>query len=71
VHDGFGELVSTTDALGRVATFDYDTLGRTKTRIDEQPTLQTLTTTWTWDTAPNGVGKLHKVASRRFRSNRT
>jgi YD repeat-containing protein len=24
VHDGFGELVSTTDALGRVATFDYD-----------------------------------------------
>jgi RHS repeat-associated protein len=63
VHNAFGELVSTADALGRVATFDYDGLGRTKTRIDEQPTLQTLTTTWTWDTAPNGVGKLHKVAS--------
>jgi RHS repeat-associated protein len=63
VYDGFGELLSTTDALGRVATFEYDALGRTKSRTDQQKGAPLLTTTWTWDTAPNGIGKLHKVAS--------
>jgi len=61
VHNGYGELVSTTDALGRVATFDYDGLGRTRSRTDKQPGQKTLTTTWLWDKAPNGAGKLHKL----------
>ena len=55
-HDGFGELISTTDALGRQTIFEYDSLGRTKTRVDKQGS-QALTTTWTWDTAPHGIGR--------------
>jgi len=61
-RDGFGELISESDALGRVATYTYDALGRTETRIDQQGS-QTLTTTWTWDTAAHGIGKLHTLAS--------
>jgi YD repeat-containing protein len=53
--------LSTTDALGRVATFGYDGLGRTKSRIDKQLGQKTLMTTWLWDKAPNGIGKLHKL----------
>src|SRR5262249_53692278 len=60
-HDGFGELVSSTDALGRMVTFTYDALGRTKSRVDQDGG-QSLTTTWTWDTAPNGIGKLQELA---------
>ncbi|HRI72673.1 MAG TPA: type IV secretion protein Rhs, partial [Polyangium sp.] len=62
VHDGFGDLLQTTDALGRVTTFDVDALGRVKTRTDKLAA-QVLTTTWTWDTAPNGIGRLHEVTS--------
>ncbi len=61
-HNGFGDLVSSTDALGRVASFDLDALGRTTTRTDKLAA-QVLTTTWTWDTAPNGIGKLHSLTS--------
>jgi YD repeat-containing protein len=62
VHDGYGELVSSTDALGRTVTFGYDDLGRTESRTDQKGA-EVLTTTWTWDTAPNGIGKLHKLTS--------
>jgi RHS repeat-associated protein len=63
VYDGFGELLSVTDALGRVSTFEYDAIGRPKSRTDQQKGSPLLLTTWTWDTAPNGIGKLHKLAS--------
>jgi RHS repeat-associated protein len=63
VYDGFGELLSSTDALGRVSTFEYDSIGRLTSRIDQQKGSPLLTTTWTWDTATNGIGKLHKLAS--------
>ena len=62
VHDGFGELVTSTDELGRVVTFDVDELGRVKTRTDKLGA-QLVTTTWTWDTAPHGIGRLHTVTS--------
>jgi len=62
VHDGFGELVSSTDALGRVVSFDIDELGRVKTRTNKLGA-QVLTTTWTWDTAPNGIGLVHTITS--------
>ncbi len=62
VHDGFGDLLRTTDALGRVATFDVDALGRVETRSDKLGA-QVITTTWTWDTASNGVGRLHSLTS--------
>ncbi|XYI02243.1 hypothetical protein ACMHYB_21685 [Sorangium sp. So ce1128] len=50
-NDGFGELISSTDALGRAAS-----------RLDEHGA-ERLTTTWTWDTAANGIGKLDPLAS--------
>ncbi|WP_434041166.1 MULTISPECIES: RHS repeat-associated core domain-containing protein [Sorangium] len=62
IHDGFGELMSSTDALGREATWAYDALGRPDTRVDRHGA-ELLTTTWTWDTAAHGIGKLHTLAS--------
>ncbi|NUQ77989.1 MAG: VCBS repeat-containing protein [Polyangiaceae bacterium] len=62
LHDGFGQLHSSKDALGRTVTFYQDELGRTKSRTD-QFGAATETTTWTWDTAPHGIGKLHKLTS--------
>ncbi|XXX72068.1 RHS repeat-associated core domain-containing protein [Sorangium sp. So ce134] len=61
-NDGFGELVSSTDALGRETTLSYDGLGRTTSRVDEDGA-ERLTTTWTWDTAEHGIGKLHVLES--------
>jgi RHS repeat-associated protein len=62
VNDGFGELIESTDALGRVTTFGLDALGRLETRTDKLGA-QVLTTTWTWDTAANGIGRLHSLMS--------
>jgi YD repeat-containing protein len=61
-YNGFGELFTSTDALGRVVTFDVDELGRVETRTDKVGA-QVSTTTWTWDTAPHGIGRLHTVTS--------
>jgi RHS repeat-associated protein len=61
-HDGFGELIASTDALGRATTFEYDLLGRRKSRVDKHGA-EVLTTTWTWDTAANGIGNLHALES--------
>ncbi|MGK3969858.1 RHS repeat-associated core domain-containing protein [Sorangium sp. So ce118] len=62
VHDGFGEPMSQTDAIGRQSTWAYDALGRPRVRVD-QDGAERLTTTWTWDTAAHGVGKLHTLES--------
>jgi RHS repeat-associated protein len=62
VHDGFGELLASADALERVTTFGMDALGRTTLRTDKHGA-QILTTSWTWDTATNGIGRLHSVVS--------
>ncbi|WP_437952580.1 RHS repeat-associated core domain-containing protein [Sorangium sp. So ce296] len=63
IHDGFGELISSTDALDRKVTWTYDALGRPRSRVD-QDGAESLTTSWTWDTAAHGIGKLHALASR-------
>ncbi|WP_437877018.1 FG-GAP-like repeat-containing protein [Sorangium sp. So ce513] len=63
IHDGFGELISSTHALERKVTWTYDALGRPRSRVD-QDGAESLTTTWTWDTAAHGIGKLHALASR-------
>lgn len=62
-HDGFGDLRESTDALGRVVSFDVDELGRVKKRTDKLGAQVIATTTWTWDSAPNGIGRLHTVTS--------
>ncbi|XYH94299.1 hypothetical protein ACMHYB_41660 [Sorangium sp. So ce1128] len=61
-NDGFGELVSSTDAFGRVMKIAYDGLGRATSRVDEDGA-ERLTTAWTWDTAAHGIGKLHVLDS--------
>lgn len=61
-HNGFGDLLASVDALGRSVGFDPDALGRTRTRTDTYAG-KTLTTSWTWDTAPNGIGQLHTATS--------
>ncbi len=61
-HDGFGDLVSSTDALGRTATYTRDALGRLEKRVDTHLG-KTLTTSWTWDIAANGKGKLRSLTS--------
>ena len=62
VHDGFDDLVSSTDALERAVTWEYDAVGRPHTRVDHDGA-ELLTTTWTWDTAAHGIGKLAALAS--------
>ena len=62
VYSGFGDLLTSTDALGRTVTWTLDALGRATTRTDTHAG-KTLTTTSTWDTAPHGIGELHKLTS--------
>jgi YD repeat-containing protein len=57
-YNAFGELVSQTDAKNQTTTMSYDALGRLKTRVEAEGT-----TTWTYDTAAHGVGKLASVAA--------
>ena len=48
-YDAASELVSQTDAKGQTTTVTYDQLGRMTQRIEPD-----LTSTWTYDTLPNG-----------------
>ncbi len=52
-YNVLGQLVSQTDAKNQIATLTYDKLGRTTQRIEGG-----LTSTWSFDTATNGVGKM-------------
>jgi RHS repeat-associated protein len=47
------QLVSQTDAKGQTTTLSYDLLGRAIQRVEPD-----LTSTWTYDTAAQGIGKL-------------
>jgi RHS repeat-associated protein len=61
-YNGFGELIEQTDAKLQKSVMTYDTLGRMKTRIDRTATsLVEGSTTWNYDTAPNGLGQLDSV----------
>jgi YD repeat-containing protein len=52
-YDTASELVSQTDAKSQTTTFAYDQLGRMTQRVEPD-----LTSTWVYDTAAYGIGKL-------------
>ncbi|MEM7172319.1 MAG: RHS repeat-associated core domain-containing protein, partial [Pseudomonadota bacterium] len=60
-YNAVGELVSQTDALGQRTDMTYDKLGRMLTRIDLAGTPSAATSTWDYDTATKGVGKLRRA----------
>ena len=57
VYNLLGELVSQTDAKGQTVTMTYDLLGRMVSRSEAEGL-----TTWTYDTAARGIGKIHQVS---------
>ncbi|MBI3774723.1 MAG: hypothetical protein HY273_04080, partial [Gammaproteobacteria bacterium] len=52
-YNTFGELKWQQDAKGQVVTMDYDVLGRMVKRSEPEGA-----STWTYDTAPHGIGKV-------------
>lgn len=70
-YNGFGELIKQTDARSQVQVMDYDGLGRMTCRRDEasggNPDCDDPATnfegaaTWTYDSAPNGLGQVASV----------
>jgi RHS repeat-associated protein len=57
-HNSFGELVSQVDAKSQSVSVRYDAIGRMTRRNETEGQ-----TDWIWDTATNGKGMLHTVAS--------
>jgi RHS repeat-associated protein len=57
-YNAVGELTSQTDAKGQVITFEYDALGRLTRRTE--PDLQS---TFVFDTAPHGIGRLARAGT--------
>lgn len=57
-HDVLGELVTQVDAKNQTVTLTYDVLGRVLTKSEPD-----LISTWTYDTAANGKGKLASTTS--------
>lgn len=55
-YDALGELTKQTDAKNQITSFVYDTLGRMTQRVEPG-----LTSTWTWDSAAYGIGKLQSA----------
>jgi RHS repeat-associated protein len=62
--NSLGETVAQTDAKGQTTSFEYDKLGRLRSRIEKLPNGTTeLSTTWEYDTALMGIGKLAGVTA--------
>lgn len=57
-YNPLGQPVWQQDAKAQQTTFQYDNLGRLTKRVEPD-----LISTWTWDTATNGKGKLAQVSS--------
>lgn len=57
-YNQWGYLIQSTDAKGAIQRYQYDKLGRMTERIQPEDT-----TTWVFDTAPNGIGALASVSS--------
>ncbi|MHC6157517.1 RHS repeat-associated core domain-containing protein [Bradyrhizobium elkanii] len=57
-HDPFGHVVWQTDAKGQITTMEYDLAGRPFRRA-----AQDVVTTWHYDRAKHGVGKISSVES--------
>jgi RHS repeat-associated protein len=58
-YDDAGQQISVTDALGQSVHHVYDALGRQIEVRKDSPTGQLLAS-WQYDTAPGGLGALHK-----------
>jgi RHS repeat-associated protein len=59
-YDGAGRLTKSTDANGAATTRTYDLLGRILTTVATRG-LDSETVTWTYDTAPFGIGRVATV----------
>lgn len=60
----FGELDTQTDAKGQITDLDYDRLGRVVARVEKLSASSTeTTTTFAFDSAPMGIGKLATVTA--------
>lgn len=57
-YNSFSELLSQIDADNDTVSFQYDSLGRTKLRVEKEGT-----TTWTYDSQPKGKGMLAQVTA--------
>ena len=57
-YDALGQLISQTDANNQTVSFSYDALGRMLTRTEDEGL-----STWSYDTAAFGIGKLASVDS--------
>ncbi len=55
-YNAYGELIGQTDAKDQTVTMEYDALGRMIQRVEPEGT-----SSWTYDTAANGIGKLAEV----------
>ena len=55
-YNALGELIQQTDAKKQVSSLTYDLLGRLKTRVEPG-----MSSSWTYDSAANGKGKLASV----------
>ena len=64
-YDVYGNLVSQTDALNQTTIFKYDKLNRMISRTDNAGT-----STWEYDTAMFGIGKLAIVNSVNYKTSR-
>jgi hypothetical protein len=56
-YNAFGDIRGQQDAEGRIEEFELDDLGRPTVRRDIEGA-ETLSTTFVYDSAPNGIGKL-------------
>ncbi len=57
-YNTLGEMTAQTDAKNQTQSMTYDKLGRLKTRTTAEGV-----STWTYDTATKGIGKLKKVVA--------
>lgn len=57
-YNALNELLSETDAMGQTTSFQYDRLGRMIKRTDHAGT-----STWTYDSALHGIGKIAHIES--------
>jgi RHS repeat-associated protein/uncharacterized repeat protein (TIGR02543 family) len=57
-HDAAGNLLTRTDARGKVAQYRYDSLNRVSEIAYDDETIS-----YTWDSCPNGIGRLCSVSN--------
>jgi RHS repeat-associated protein len=62
-YDDVGNLLTTTDARGNTISYGYDPLSRRTGSYDGPTTSAPKLASWTYDTAPNGIGNLAAATS--------